>query len=480
MSDESYPNMCIFHTLDGLREGLSRFSEPSRVALIYAVRADDPIRIYDPQNLLKEHEPILRELFLDSDEWRRAPTDFEMVRRFGQIQVVKNLDLTGLISCGGRSYSIFYQMWFTEHHPDMCSTGPTERWLEHAAWLLSHDFSSDNQFCTGTSGYVLREYATHAVRDYIVDELNLMMGLDTQLRVYPIMDAILGISSTREEGAWPRGSLIFVEPRSLDVINFMARFPALEQPALENFKHVRKLLQAVEHSQRRLISDGQSIVGIAAGQMPNYCITAEFLGEHGFLALNGDLICSFADGSFHTKTFLAKLVQLEEALLESNLDNDAMHEMFRIITRIVHTAENAKYGCTLAIDLNQQPIYISGQHLTEPLDLTDEKMLQMATDLAKVDGALHIGADRQLHGFACLLDGRAVASEDRARGARFNSALRFTAVNSNVIVVVVSADRPVSVIQEGVELNAQCILRPASWLMATPPTMQEWIGPVRS
>ena len=47
MSDESYPNMCIFHTLDGLREGLSHFSEPSRVALIYAVRSDDQIRVYD-------------------------------------------------------------------------------------------------------------------------------------------------------------------------------------------------------------------------------------------------------------------------------------------------------------------------------------------------------------------------------------------------------------------------------------------------
>ncbi len=44
-----------------------------------------------------------------------------------------------------------------ESYPDMCSTGPTERWLEHAAWLLSHDLSSDNKFCTGASGYVLRE-----------------------------------------------------------------------------------------------------------------------------------------------------------------------------------------------------------------------------------------------------------------------------------------------------------------------------------
>ena len=149
------------------------------------------------------------------------------------------------------------------------------------------------------------------MRDYIVDELNLMMGLDTQLRVYPILDAVLGISNTREEGAWPRGSLLFVESRSLDSMNFMARFPTLEQPTLENFKHIRKLLQAVEHSERKLISDGQNIVGIATGKIPKYCIIADFRGQHGFLGLNGELVCSFADGSFCSTTFLAKLVQLE-------------------------------------------------------------------------------------------------------------------------------------------------------------------------
>ena len=475
MSADSFQNMCIFHTLDGLRDGLSHFSQPSRCALIYAIGPEDPIRVYDPQNMLQGHEPILKELYLDSDEWRKAPSNFEMVRRFGQIQVAKNLELAGLVSCGGWSYSIFYQMWFTEHHPDMCSIGPTERWLEHAAWLLSHDFASDNEFCTGTSGYVLREYATHAVRDYIVDEMNFMMGLDTQLRVYPILDAVLGISRTREEGAWPRGTLVLVEPRSLEDINFLARFPVLEQPTLENFKHIRKLLQAVENSERKLISDGQNIIGIATGEMPKYGIIAEFIGQHGFLCLNGEKVCSFADGRFNSTTFRAKIVQMEEDLLESRLDTDCVHKLFKIVTKIVHNAEKEKYGCTLVIDLNEQPIFISGHHLREPLDLTHEELLGMTRDLAKVDGALHIGADLHLHGFACLLDGRAVTGEDRSRGARYNSALRFTSENPNLIVIVVSMDRPVSIIQEGVALDAHCILKPVSWLMTMPPTMQEWV-----
>jgi hypothetical protein len=465
MLDESYRNLCIFHTLDGLRDGLSHYSHPSRAALIYAIEAQDPIRVYDPQNLLHGHEPILKELYLDSDDWSQNAPDFDKMRRFGQIQVEENLQLAGLISCGGRSHSVFYQMWFTEHHPDMCSTGPT----------LSHDLASDNTFCTGTSGYVLREYATHAVRDYIVDEMNRMLGPDSQIRVYPILDAVLGISRTREEGAWPYGELLFIEPQMISQVDFIAKFPPMEQPALENFKHTRKLLQSVEDSRCKLISDGQHIVGIAHGEMPKSRITADFRGRHGFLSLNGDVVCSFSDGSFHSTTHRAKMVQLEETLLESRLEPSAVHEMFKIVSRIVHTAEDKKYGCTLVIDLNGPPVEIAGQTLEKPLALDQEQYVALAEDLAKVDGALHLGADRRLHGFACLLDGRSVASEDRSRGARFNSALRFTAENPNLIVVVVSGDRPVSVIQEGVELSAQCALKPFSG-MTFPPTLQHWIS----
>ena len=31
---------------------------------------DDPIRVYDPQDLLRGHEPMLKELYVDSAEWR--------------------------------------------------------------------------------------------------------------------------------------------------------------------------------------------------------------------------------------------------------------------------------------------------------------------------------------------------------------------------------------------------------------------------
>jgi hypothetical protein len=467
---------CIRDTVDGLSDGLSHFSGPSRVAVIYAIDPQDPVRIYDPQDLLKGHELILKELYLDAPGWRQMSPPATGKNAFSNMAPVGDLELAGLISFGGRSGSVFYQMWFTEHHAEMCSVGPTRRWLEHAAWRFSHDMANEAELYTAVSGSFLKEYAAHAVRDLIVDEMNVHLGWDTQLRIYPILDAILGISRTAEEGAWARGNLRFVEGRTLNDLDFLARFPEMEQPYLAHHKHVRKLLTAVENSDRVLVSNGKAIVGIAQSSLPRFSITADFRGGHGFLYVNSDLICSFADGSFHSKTYQAKLVQVEEVLLETDLDASQDNALFKIISNIVHNAEQSKHGCTLVIDLSDQPLQLSGQKLEPSIDLQNIGGLQLAQSLSKVDGALHIGKDLKLHGFACLLDGQAIAGEDRSRGARYNSALRFTAAHTELLVVVVSSDRPVSVIQEGVELNALCRWRASADCALMPTSLEAWVG----
>jgi DNA integrity scanning protein DisA with diadenylate cyclase activity len=472
---ESAKIQSIFFILDGLCDGLSHFlAHPTRAALLFAEKPGDPIRVYDPKGLLEGHEPVLKKLYLSSDDWRRNLPDLEGICPLGHIYPEKNLQLAGLISFGGRSRPIFYQMWFTEHHPDMCSIGPTERWLEHAVCQLANDFeNSDSPYWR--SRYMLSEYATHAVRDHVRDELNLMFGWDTRLEVYTVLDAVLGISKTREEGAWPRGTLVFIEPGAVSQLEHLVRFPRPDKLRLANFKHVRKLILAVEGSDRSLVSDGQNIIGVAFGRMPELRITADFRGSHGFLRLSGNLVCSFSDGSFHSSTRKPNLVQLEEALLEADLEPSRRDILFQIVSSIVLEAGVRKYGCSIVIDLNEKPVEISGQPLDQPINLEYLWMLELAKSLSKVDGALHIRDDLHLHGFACLLDGRAIPGEDRARGARFNSALRFTAERKNIIVVVVSSDRPVSVIRDGVELSAMPDWGPLTQLTALPPTLEEWL-----
>ncbi|MFH1914498.1 MAG: DNA integrity scanning protein DisA nucleotide-binding domain protein [Pseudomonadota bacterium] len=472
METASFENICISHLMDGLCDGLSHFSPPSRAALIYAVGPDSPPRISDPQGLLDGHEPKLRDYYIYSNAWRGAAVPGRHLELIEAAEA--GLDLAGTIALGARSTPIHYQMWFTDEHPGMCSVGPTKRWLEYAAGLMAQNFAIRDVMSLETTGFVLQHCATHAVRDYIVDERSRMGWLDTHVRIYPFLDAVLGVSGTQEEGARPWGRLVVVEPGQLSQVRFICRFPVNEQPMLGAHKHVRKLLQAVEDSGRVLVSDGDRLLGIAIGSMPGAYLTAKFCGTHGFLWLRDELVCSFQDGGFRSSTMRANLVQLEELLLETDMTMEDQYTLMQIALLMVNRVRDRKHGCTLVIDTGQERLHMSGQHLEKPLDLRDSGQLKLACSLAKLDGALHLGRDLKLHGFACLMDGRAVPGENRARGARYNSALRFTAEHEDIMVVVVSSDRPVSIIKGGMELTAACRFRQPS-RMARPPLLVEWI-----
>ena len=119
---------------------------------------------------------------------------------------------------------------------------------------------------------------------------------------------------------------------------------------------------------------------------------------------------------------------------------------------------------------------VSGHTLETPLDLAGDEHLTLAAALAKVDGALHLSATgNQLCGFACLMDGPCFPGEDRSRGARYNSALRFTYSHPELIVVVVSSDRPVSVIQKGADISRPPVWPTVPSLLRPPTTLAQWL-----
>ncbi|MBI5519240.1 MAG: DNA integrity scanning protein DisA nucleotide-binding domain protein [Desulfovibrio sp.] len=488
--------LCLHTVYEGLRMGLCEFSGPSRAALIYACKEGEPLRVADPQNLLRGHEPRLREYFVDTAEWKDGLPPHEQVSFFDQHHA-RRLGLAGLVSLGGRSRGVAYQMWFTEQHPDLCAPGPTRRWLELALRQLSTSMTSPDILSLDATSNTLQELAAQAVHDYIVDERARAIGPDTRLRVFNILSSIIQISKTPEEGAWARGRLAFVEPSRLSRLHYLAKLPKAERPRLDHGKHVRKMLLSVERTPRILVSDGEHIIGMVQGgmaqgsaaqahqaappsgqaELPSGSLCAQFNGRHGMLSLDGSPVCSFSDGAFHSTNRRPNLVTLEEALLEWPLDDDQRSTLFATVSRLVATAGEQKYGCAIIIDPYTPLLSLSGHSLETPMPLVGEERLALAAGLAKVDGALHVSAARnQLCAFACLMDGPSFPGEDRARGARYNSALRFTHSHPELIVVVVSSDRPVSVVQKGVDLS-----KPPSWpavpsMLRTPPTLEEWLG----
>ncbi|MDJ0622035.1 MAG: diadenylate cyclase [Desulfocapsaceae bacterium] len=473
--DQFFVNTCINDTLHGLREGLSHFSGDSSAAIIFRLKGDPCLSIYDPYNLLRGHELKLENFYFGNDSIANIPEYQGDSNCYSEIENVPEMQIDGLLSFGGCSATVPYQMWFTDHHPDLSSTGPTERWLEHAVLRFSHDIANEADLYTGVSGKFLREYSTYAIHDHITKETIRLTGRSTELDVYPILEAILAISKTREEGAFPRGELVFVPPEAINEVQFMARFDASELPRLNHYKHVRKLLQSVEGTDHKLISDGISIHGVSYSRLPRFSVTADYHGRYGYLRINEEAVCSFSDGRYQSSSLRAKLFEVEEILLDYDLQSQTRDNLFHIISTLVHNAQSMKHGCTFILDLNTVPAKISGQMLRNPIDLNNPDFIELASGFSRVDGALHICRDQHLHSFACLLDGRAIEAEDRARGARFNSALRFTAENPKTVVVVVSVDRPVSVIQGGMVVDGQCQWRSKPNITLAPRLLKDWL-----
>ncbi|MEX1299716.1 MAG: DNA integrity scanning protein DisA nucleotide-binding domain protein [Desulfotignum sp.] len=468
MDQSLYRKLCVANIMNGVTEGLSKFSHPSRVALIFAPDPDDPVMVLDPQDLLRGHGVKVHNMFSSEDGgWRtRVITAIKSQPRGHQIPE-NDLALAGLISYGCSCSDFFYQAWFTEHHPDLCSIYPTQRWLEQAATLLIHDYNGRSA-PVNSSEYVLKNYALQAVADHILDKRDRNLAHDSRLQVPAILNKVLDLSKTKEEGFWPRGVLFFCDPDQIGKIEFITRIQKHQQPQLFDIKHVRKLLVAVEDSDRKLVSDGKTIVGITDGPVPDDAIAAHFKGDYGFLDIKDNRIASFFDGSFHSITREARLVELEELLLDTDVETGTATVLFQMISRLVHRAGRCRHGCTLVIDLNDPPMRLSGHVLDPPLSLMESRNFELASALLKIDGAVHLTSDSSIHGFACLLDGRTIDWEKMARGARYNSALRFSTANSGIIVVVVSADRPVSIIYNGIEISAFSNWRPVSQQIPEP------------
>jgi len=466
----SFITRCIYETATGLRAGLSQFSGNSRVAVIYKTTKEPPFYIYDPANLLKNYEPKLKSLFSTRKRFRdilKATTSFSHIFKDDSIRI------DGLLTSTGLSSSVRYQVWFTEHHPDICSPLPILKWMKYAILRVSHDIANKEHLYTGISGHFLKEYSFQAVLQTLESLLHFNHSASKEFYIQEILEAVLGVSKTYEEGSLPHGRLAFVKKNRLKQINLIIQFPENEKPGITHYKHVRKLLQAVENTNYRLISDGHHICGISSETLFSPFITADYHGKIGFLYYNDMPISSFTNGILLSSTHQDKLVELEEILLDYELSPTQRHDLFNGVRNIIHQMKKTNYGCSILLDLTDTPLEVSSQPLLMPMDLLENH--QLACNLAKVDGALHICKDMKVHGFACLLDGQAIGGEDRSRGARYNSALRFTAQNHDAVILVVSSDsRPVATIYQGMELNSRVTLPPASLELQEPELLDDW------
>lgn len=303
VNDLSFIELCVKDTTSGLKKGLNQFSAQGKAAVIYAVNKTDQLKIFDPDGLLSEHALKLKDFYDNHSHVDSCACQINQTDLYSKIVFEKTLRLDGLFCNGGSSSTVFHQMWFTTRPPDICSPAPFISWLTYAAIRFSHDIANSRQLYTGVSGKFLREYANYAIHNTLLEKYKKQEGRLSDTHLHDILEAILEISRTHEEGKLPYGKLLFTDTETIEKITFNARFTREDLPRITGYKHVRKLLQSVENTSYRLISDGTSIIGISNHLIPGISITADYEGKHGFLLFKMSPLPVFLTESFfHQRT----------------------------------------------------------------------------------------------------------------------------------------------------------------------------------
>ncbi len=309
-----------------------------------------------------------------------------------------------------------------------CAVGLAER---HAGMYESVQ-DLDHEEILRAAGRILADYPA--------------LGGQRDLNLRGLFNACNTISSLRYEGGAGVGALIISQPGHEGVkVRVKLRRPV----RLYDYTAVRKMLETTRPGYA-LLSDGAVVYGIGALNLA-YSVPGESLFQVSFqqhyvweLSYGARVLMrvsyghprlprlSINEGRFRvaiTRTF---------GMMESD-QFDRLWEMALAATKQAH-------GTILVIGENaaKEAERLAKQSAPiDPIQVDEEGLLA----LSSVDGAMLMDPDGVVHAFGVILDGRASTKGDPARGARFNSALRYVdSSESPCMAIVVSEDGGVDVI----------------------------------
>lgn len=265
-----------------------------------------------------------------------------------------------------------------------------------------------------------------------------------------LFDALNVLASKNYEGARASGELFIINPDHPDLEIMITFKPGIE---LRDYGAARKVLEmAVDNTvggkteNLLLLSTGHEIYGIGkvnANYDRKYAevYTVRFSGHYAWdLSYDGRTVMkvlaghpSLPQSPINRERFLDLLSRI---LPDTNSNPDALWE-------IITNASKQHHGTMIVIsgDAAYEAARLAGQStLIEPSALSPENLLM----LTAIDGAVLIDSGGICHAVGVILDGIAVAGKGtRARGARYNSAIRYVdSVNheKGTLVVVISED----------------------------------------
>lgn len=445
ISDQAVFDGTVGLLVNALMTGVTRYlgdrvaisTEKSRVraGLMLQLTRDSVWRVFDPTGLLAEHFEEIEAWFSEFRKTQLKDTpdlpDGESYHDFSQPKIPT------LISWATRSAAVHSQIWFIEKPTGITCLDPLERWVAGAAGIFAHTIAGHNTYDVPHSGaHSLVNFAQYAVRDVIEKAY-------PKLNAFQIIGALSELSVASEEHSKATGHLSFVP--SPETHSYLWQFDPGQRPEVQDAKHVCKLV-GTSAAGSPLLGNHERLFGQAVS-LPSEGLHVRM--EQGQATLSTSLhgpICRIVHGQLHAvydssdngiSGVLGSIRELDTA-------------MPALLAELVTAVRRRQHGCTLVVHLGQLPEVLAGQRLKDHLKLQADTVDTVA-GMACVDGAVVMSADGSVSVFACILDGTALPNEVRSRGARYNSALRYSAQNKDCVVIVVSEDGPSSVIREGVD-----------------------------
>lgn len=261
-----------------------------------------------------------------------------------------------------------------------------------------------------------------------------------------LYSALTAVSTTRYEGASGFGSVIVTREGDPEVaIDVTLRRPV----RIAETRTLRKLLEISDRDKLGLLTDGHAVFGLghvesSYGPADERIFEFHVVGQGQWLMRHGrDVLFETEFGRPRLRKDRmdkARFMDTVDRVFESGGADGAK------LWELAQAAADQAHGTMLVISdaAADEATRLAAQAIViESVPLSTE-VLRQATG---IDGAVLFSPDGTCHALGVILDGTASDDGDRARGARFNSALRYlTRPAAPTMIVLVSEDGMIDVL----------------------------------
>jgi hypothetical protein len=256
---------------------------------------------------------------------------------------------------------------------------------------------------------------------------------------------LTAVSTTRYEGESGFGSVIAAAVGDQDIsVDVRLRSPI----ALSNTRAARKLLEISDRDRVGLLTDGSEIYGLghvehAYDPADERIFQFRVTGDGKWLMRCGDTV--LLDVEFgrprlpRPRIDRGRFLDTATRLFRDGADADRLWQL-------ALAAADQAHGTMLVVSetASEEAVRLSAQGIPIHEAALSPELLHQATG---IDGAVLLAPDGTCHALGVILDGEASVGGDRARGARFNSAVRYLgSAAAATMIVLVSEDGMIDVL----------------------------------